>query len=142
MKTFHPKKQDIERKWYLVDAKEKTLGRLAAKIAAHLRGKHKPIFSKGIDCGDNIIVINAARIKITGNKLKQKEYFRHSGYPGGLKSINLKKLMENNPIKALETAVSGMIPRNRLKKDVLKKLRIFPGEEYKQEAQKPEQVDW
>lgn len=142
MKTFHPKKQDINRKWYLVDAKGKTLGRLAAKIAAHLRGKHKPIFSKSTDCGDNIIVINAAEIKVTGNKTEQKEYYRHSGYPGGLKSINFKKLMEINPTKALEKAIAGMIPRNRLKKDVLKKLKIFPGQEHEHEAQKPEQVNW
>lgn len=141
MKTFSPKKEDVDRKWYLVDAKGQTLGRLATKIAVKLRGKDKPMFAPHIDCGDFVVVINAADIKVTGNKLEDKMYHRHSGYPGALKSTPLKKMMLNKPEEVVKKAIAGMIPRNKLKKDVLKKLKIFAGAEHAHEAQKPQPLN-
>lgn len=138
MKTFSPKATEIERKWYLVDAKKQVLGRLATKIAVVLRGKNKPIFAPHVDCGDYVVVINAEKVKLTGNKLTDKLYYRHSRWPGALKSENVAKVLAEKPEKVLERAVTGMIPRNRLRKDVLSKLKIFAGEEHSHTAQNPE----
>lgn len=138
MKTYSPKKQDIDRKWYIVDAKGQTLGRLATKIAIKLRGKDKPIFAPHIDCGDYVIVINAKEIAVTGRKMDDKHYYSHSGFPGGFRQKPLKKLLEEKPIEALKKAVQGMIPGNKLRKEVMTKLKIFEGPEHTHEAQKPQ----
>jgi len=141
MKTYSPKKGDIDRKWYLVDAKGQTLGRMATKIAVKLRGKDKPQFAPHVDCGDFVVVINAKEVAVTGDKMNAKMYHRHSGYPGALKSTPLKKMMENKPEEVVKRAIAGMIPRNKLKKEVLKKLKVFAGEEHSHEAQKPQPLN-
>lgn len=138
MKTYSPKKADINRKWYLVDAKGQTLGRLATKVAVKLRGKDKPLFAPHVDCGDFVVVINAKDVAVTGSKMDNKMYYRHSGYPGALKKTPMKKVMETKPEMVIEKAVSGMIPHNRLKKEILEKLKVYAGEEHPHEAQKPE----
>ncbi|MBD3156809.1 50S ribosomal protein L13 [Candidatus Peregrinibacteria bacterium] len=138
MKTYSPKKQDIERTWYIVDASGKRLGRLATEIAVKLRGKDKPQFAPHIDCGDYVIVINAKDIAVTGNKMEDKQYYRHSGYPGGLRKKPLKQLLEENPEEVIIKAVRGMIPRNKLRKEVMMKLKVFAGSEHPHEAQKPQ----
>lgn len=138
MKTYSPKKKEIEKKWYIVDAKGKTLGRMSTEIAKVLRGKQKPLFAPHVDCGDFVIVINAKDIKVTGDKLNSKFYYRHSGYPGALKKKPLKDLLDENPTEVVKKAVAGMIPGNKLKKEVLMKLKIYEGEEHPHEAQKPE----
>lgn len=138
MKTYSPKKADINRKWYLVDAKGQTLGRLATKVAVKLRGKDKPLFAPHVDCGDFVVVINAAEVAVTGNKMDQKMYYRHSGYPGAIKKTPLKKMMQLKPESVIEKAIEGMIPGNRLRKDILKKLKVYAGSEHPHEAQKPE----
>ena len=128
MKTYSTKAADIKREWHLVDASDKILGKLATRVASLLIGKHKPIFNRHLDVGDYVVVINAAKIGVTGNKKKQKTYHRHSGYPGGLKSINLERMLASNPNRVIEYAVKGMLPQNRLRARMLKRLRIFPGE--------------
>ena len=138
MKTYSPKKQDIDRKWYIVDAKGQTLGRLATKIAVKLRGKDKPMFAPHIDCGDYVIVINAKDITVTGNKMEDKYYYAHSGFTSGLKKKPLKKLLEEKPEEVIKKAVQGMIPGNKLRKEIMTKLKIFAGPEHTHEAQKPE----
>ncbi len=135
MRTYSTKLSDIERQWWVMDASGKTLGRLATEIATLLKGKHKPIYSPHLDVGDHVIVINAADIKVTGNKLSQKVYYRHSNYPGGLKSINLGSMMEKHPTRAIEYAVKGMLPRNRLGRAMFKKLRVYAGPEHPHQAQ-------
>ncbi|MGI9292276.1 MAG: 50S ribosomal protein L13 [Gammaproteobacteria bacterium] len=141
MKTFSAKPADVRREWYVVDATDKTLGRLATELASRLRGKHKPIFTPHVDTGDHIVVVNAARIRVTGNKLKDKMYYRHTGYIGNLKSTNLQKLMEDSPEQALTFAVKGMLPKNRLGRAMLKKLRIFAGPEHTHQAQQPQPLE-
>ncbi len=141
MKTYTPKKQDLTQKWYLIDAKNKVLGRLAPTIANKLRGKDKPIFSPHIDCGDFIVVINADKVKLTGNKLDQKKYYRHSGYPGALKEKTAKTVLEENPTFLLKSAVRGMLPKNRLRKNFMKKLNIYAGEEHPHAGQSPETLN-
>lgn len=143
MKTFSPKLVDIDkdRKWYLVNAEGKTLGRLATKVADLLRGKGKPIFSPHIDCGDHVVIINADKIKLSGDKWNKKEYFSHSGYPGALKRTTAAKVMEKKPTKILEEAIKGMIPRNRLRTHILSKLKVYTGPEHKQQAQNPEKLE-
>ncbi len=128
MKTYSTKKADIERKWHVIDASDKTLGRLATRIASLLIGKHKPIFSPHLDTGDFVVVTNADKVHITGNKAKQKLYYRHSGYPGGLKSITLEKMMQTHPTRVIEHAVKGMLPHNRLGAKMFKKLRVYAGD--------------
>ena len=128
MKTYSTKRADIERKWHLIDASDKTLGRLATRIASLLMGKHKPIFSPHLDTGDFVVVINADKVHITGNKAKQKLYYRHSGYPGGLKSISLEKMMQTNPTRVIEHAVNGMLPHTRLGASMKKRLKVYAGE--------------
>lgn len=138
MKTFMPKKQDIERHWYLIDANGKILGRLASFIATRLRGKHKPIYTPHADTGDFIIVINAEKVRLTGNKLKDKVYYRHTGYIGSVKSITAEKLLQKKPENLIRFAVEGMLPKNRLGRKLIKKLKVYAGSDYHHEAQKPE----
>ena len=141
MKTFSAKPEEVRRDWYVVDATDKTLGRLATELASRLRGKHKPEFTPHVDTGDHIVVVNAARIRVTGNKLKDKMYHRHTGYVGNLKSVNLQKLMEDKPEQALTYAVKGMLPKNRLGRAMMRKLRVFAGPEHDHQAQQPQPLD-
>ena len=128
MKTYSTKASDIKREWHVMDASDKVLGRFATQVASLLMGKHKPMFSPNLDTGDFVVVINAAKIKVTGNKAKQKLYYRHSGYPGGLKSISLEKMMQTHPTRVIEHAVKGMLPHNRLGARMFKKLKVYAGE--------------
>lgn len=137
MKTTVLKEKDIQKKWYLVNAKEKTLGKLAVVVANTLRGKNKPYFSPHMDCGDYVIVINSKNVRLTGKKEQQKKYFRHSGYPGGLKEITFEKLIQKNPNEIIYKAVKGMLPKNKLSQVILKKLKVYPDEHYQEKAQKP-----
>ncbi len=142
MKTFNLKKEEIERKWYLVDAEDKILGRLATEIAKKLRGKDKPVFTPHVDCGDYIIVINAEKIRVKGsNKLEEKKYYRHSGYIGNMKVVNLDTMIKKKPEFVIKNAVRGMIPHNVLGRKVLKKLKVYKGAEHPHEAQKPVKID-
>jgi large subunit ribosomal protein L13 len=141
MKTFSAKPHEVHRDWYVVDATGKTLGRLSTEIARRLRGKHKPVYTPHVDTGDYIVVVNAEKIRVTGNKLKDKMYHRYTGYIGNLKSISLEKLMEEAPERALQYAVKGMLPRNPLGRKMLSKLRVFVGPEHKHEAQQPLPLD-
>jgi large subunit ribosomal protein L13 len=139
MKTFMAKPEDMKnRKWYILDAEGKVLGRLAVEAAKILRGKHKPDFTPHVDTGDHVIVINAEKVKLTGNKLKTKKYYRHSGYPGGLKTITYETLMKTRPDLAVEKAIKGMLPHNRLGDDMASKLKVYKGPEHPHQAQKPE----
>jgi len=137
VKTYEAKQEDIKRQWYLVDAKDKVLGRLASKVAAILRGKHKPIFTPHLDTGDGVIIINAARIKVTGRKMQQKVYRRYSGYPGGLREVNLETMLRRKPTNVLKLAVERMLPKGHLADQMLKKLKIYADDQHKQKAQKP-----
>ena len=130
MKTYQPKAKEIERKWYLIDANDKVLGRLATEIARLLMGKHKVKYAPHMDMGDCVVVTNAKSIVLTGRKKQQKVYYRHSGYPGGLKEIKFKKMMEDNPSRVIELAVSGMLPKNRLHKKRMARLKVFAEEEH------------
>lgn len=141
MKTFSAKPEEVRRDWYIVDAKDKTLGRLATQLASRLRGKHKPEFTPHVDTGDYIVVVNAAHIRVTGNKLNDKMYYRHTGYVGNLKSINLKKLLETAPEQVLNLAVKGMLPKNSLGRAMMRKLRVFAGPEHSHQAQQPQPLD-
>lgn len=138
MKTHVTKKADFDRKWYLVDAKGETLGRLAVVVADILRGKSKPNFSPSVDCGDFVVVINTDEISVTGNKLIDKKYYNHSGYPGGMRELSLEQLLEKDSTKVVRLAVKGMLPKNRLSDDIIDKLKLFPGSEHSHVAQKPE----
>jgi len=135
MKTYSTKAADIKRDWHFIDASGEILGRLATRIAGLLMGKHKPIFARHLDCGDFVVVINAEQIGVTGDKIKQKTYYRHSGYPGGLKSINLERMLATHPTRVIEYAVKGMLPQNRLRARMMKRLRIFVGEAHPYQAQ-------
>lgn len=137
MKTFIAKPAEIEHSWYIVDAEGQTLGRLASQIAAVLRGKHKPIFTPHVDCGDYVIVINAEKIHVTGQRLQQKKYYRHSGYPGGLSEISLADQLERFPTRPVELAVKGMLPKNKLGRKMFKKLKVYAGSEHEHAAQQP-----
>jgi len=141
MKTYTPKKDDINQKWYLVDAKGKTLGRLATQVATVLRGKHKPTFTPHMITGDFVVVINAKEIQVTGDKKAQKMYRTHSGYLGGLKETPLEAKLADEPEFVIKHAVAGMIPRNKLKKEILSHLKIYAGSEHEHTAQKPEPLD-
>ena len=135
MKTYTAKPADIQRAWHLIDADGLTLGRLSSQVARLLMGKHKPIFTPHQDTGDYVVIINAAKINVTGNKMKQKIYYRHSGYPGGLKSIWLERMMKDFPTRAIEYAVKGMIPHTRLGAQMLKKLRVYAGDQHPHASQ-------
>ena len=137
MSTFMAKAQEIERKWYILDAEGKSLGRVAAKAADLLRGKNEPIFTPHVDCGNHVIVINADKAVLTGKKLEQKFYYRHTGYIGGLKAVQYKTLMATKPEKAMELAVKGMVPDTTIGRKALTRLRVYKGTEHKHEAQKP-----
>ena len=138
MSTYVATKDSIERKWLLIDAEGMTLGRLATEVAKLLRGKHKPTFTPFLDTGDYVIVINASKMVLTGNKLDQKKYRHHTGYPGGLKEVDYRTLMTKNPAKALELAVKGMLPKNSLGRTMFKKLHVYADANHEQTAQKPE----
>jgi large subunit ribosomal protein L13 len=141
MKTYAVKASEIERQWWVVDASDQTLGRLATRIATLLEGKHKPIYSPHIDTGDHVVVVNAGKIRVTGNKLVQKRYYRHSGYPGGLKEESLQALLDRKPELVIERAVKGMLPRNRLGRAMLKKLKVYDGAEHPHQAQQPQAAE-
>lgn len=136
-KTYAAKKVDIRRQWYIIDAKDRVLGRLAAKVASVLRGKHKPIFTPHLDTGDGVIVINAAKIKVTGRKLKQKVYLRYSGYPGGLREVSLEAMLKNKPATVIKLAVRRMLPGGPLGRDLLKKLKVYTEDKHGHVSQKP-----
>ncbi|GIH29152.1 50S ribosomal protein L13 [Acrocarpospora phusangensis] len=137
MRTFTPKPNEVERQWYVIDATDVVLGRLASHVAVLLRGKHKPIFANHVDTGDFVIVINADKVALTGNKLQQKKAYRHSGYPGGLRSVTYGELMEKRPDRAVEKAVKGMLPKNALGRKMAKKLKVYAGSEHPHQAQQP-----
>ncbi len=137
-KTYSPKPDDIERSWFVVDAEGATLGRLASEIALILRGKNKPIFAPHMDVGDHVIVINADKVVVTGNKEEDKLYFRHSGFPGGLREVSLGQLRATYPQRIIESAVRGMLPKNRLGRQMFKKLKVYAGPEHPHTAQKPQ----
>jgi len=136
-KTVYVNNETAKKDWYLVDAEGEILGRLASKIALVLRGKTKPGFSPHVDCGDNIIVINASKVKLTGNKMEQRQYFRHTGYPGGQRISTPGDIIEKHPSRLIETAVKGMLPKNRLGRAIFKNLYVYDGSEHKHEGQKP-----
>ncbi len=138
MRTYTPKKDEIVRKWYIVDAEGQVLGRLATKVASVLRGKHKPQYTPFLDVGDHVIVVNAEKVVLTGNKLQDKIYYRHSGYPGGLKATSCQRLMETHPERVISMAVKGMLPHNALGRAMFKKLRVHAGPDHSHEAQSPE----
>lgn len=138
MKTFSVKEQDVERAWHLIDLEGKTVGRAASEIAKLLRGKHKPIYTPHVDCGDFVVCINADKVEFTGNKLTDKMYRRHSLYPGGLKEINAGELMEKAPEKVIEFAVQGMLPKNTLGRKIIKKLKVYSGADHPHSAQQPQ----
>lgn len=141
MKTFMLKKEDVEHKWYVIDAENKPLGKVAALAASMLRGKHKPTYTPYVDCGDNIIIVNAEKVLLTGNKLEDKMYYNHSGYPGGLRERNAKTMISKYPVEMVERAVKGMLPKNRLGRQMYKKLFVYAGSEHNQKAQKPESLE-
>ncbi len=140
-RTYTPKKGDIEQRWYVVDAEGKTLGRLASTVASVLRGKHKPCFTPNLDTGDHVVVVNAEKVVLTGNKWESKKYYRHSGYPGGLKETTAKDLRDSHPTRVVEAAVKGMLPKNRLGRKLFKKLHVYAGPDHPHVAQKPEPLE-
>ncbi|HSJ93335.1 MAG TPA: 50S ribosomal protein L13 [Gaiellaceae bacterium] len=137
MKTWNAKAEDVEREWFVVDAEGQTLGRLATRIADTLRGKRKPTYTPHVDTGDFVVVVNAEKIRVTGNKLDQKRYYRHSGYPGGLRSRTLREQLDRQPAEVIRKAVKGMLPRNRLANRQITKLRVYAGPDHPHEAQNP-----
>lgn len=137
MKTFSAKPQSVQRDWYVVDATDKTLGRLATEIARRLRGKHKPEFTPHVDTGDYIVVINAEKVQVTGNKAKAKTYYRHTGYPGGLRSMTFDKMIDHAPERVIESAVKGMLPKGPLGRAMYTKLKVYAGAEHPHSAQQP-----
>ena len=141
MKTFSAKKEDIVRQWVVVDAQDQVLGRLATRIAQILRGKNKPIFTNHVDTGDFVIVVNAEKIRLTGNKLDAKVYYRHSGYPGGIKGMTAREMLKRKPEQVIKTAVKGMLPKNRLASRVISKLKVYAGPDHPHEAQQPEKLE-
>lgn len=141
MKTFSPKPGDIKREWFVVDATDKVLGRLATQIAIRLRGKHKPEFAPHVDNGDFIVIVNAGQIKVTGNKLADKKYYHHTGYPGGIREKSLGEVLATRPEDAIFAAVRGMLPKNRLGRQLLKKLKVYAGSEHPHASQQPKALE-
>lgn len=141
MRTYSAKPETVERDWFVVDATKRPLGRLASEIAKRLRGKHKPVFTPHVDTGDYIIVVNAEKVGVTGNKRTDKMYYRHSGYPGGIKSMSMEKLLAKAPERVLEIAVKGMLPKGPLGRAMYRKLRVYAGNEHKHTAQQPKTLD-
>jgi large subunit ribosomal protein L13 len=142
MTTVSAKPAEVRREWFVVDAEGKTLGRLATEIASRLKGKHKPIYTPHVDTGDYIVVVNAEKVRVTGNKMKDKMYHHHTGYIGNLKSINLEKLLTKAPERVIETAVRGMLPRNPLGRAMFKKLKVYAGPEHQHAAQQPQPLEF
>lgn len=140
-KTISANKATVNKQWLLVDAEGQTLGRLASKVAGLLRGKHKPEFTPHVDCGDNVVVINAEKIQLSGNKLNDKQYLRYTGYPGGQRSVTAKELLEKKPTSVVEKAVKGMLPKNRLGAALFRNLKVYAGSVHEQEAQKPTAIN-
>ncbi len=141
MKTYVTKPADVERAWYVVDAEGQTLGRLASSVATILRGKHKPIYNPSVDCGDFVVVVNADKISVTGRRLEQKRYYRHSLYIGGLKEITLRDQLQQHPERVIELAVRGMLPKNALGRKMFKKLKVYAGGEHPHAAQMPQPME-
>ena len=141
MTSYMQKKETVERKWYVIDAEGKSLGRVASLAAVYLRGKHKPTYTPHIDCGDNVVIINAQKVTLTGNKLEDKMYYDHSMYQGGLRERTAKVMREEYPVEMMERAVKGMLPHNRLGRQMYKKLFVYAGNEHKHQAQKPEVLE-
>jgi large subunit ribosomal protein L13 len=141
VKTYSAKKSDIEREWHLVDATDQTLGRMASQIATVLRGKHKPYFTPHVDCGDFVVVVNAEKIYVSGNRIDEKLYHRHSGYPGGIKVMTLREMMAKKPEQVITMAVRRMLPKNTLGRQMLKKLKVYAGPDHPHEAQNPEPLE-
>ena len=142
MGTFTAKPETVVQDWYLVDATDKVLGRLATQIATRLRGKHKPEYTPHVDTGDHIVIVNAAKIRVTGDKINQKKYYRHSGYPGGIKETVLSDELENNPERVIERAVKGMLPKNSLGRTMFRKLRVYAGPDHTHQAQQPKALEF
>lgn len=138
MKTYVPKQGDVQKKWYVIDAEGKVLGRVAAEAASILRGKHRPQYTPYLDCGDHVIVVNAAKARVTGNKGTDKMYYRHSGYPGGISEINYNDMMAKHPTRAMMLAIKGMLPHNRLGRAIARHVRVYAGAEHPHVAQNPE----
>ncbi|MFT6113375.1 MAG: large subunit ribosomal protein L13 [Oleispira sp.] len=141
MKTYSAKPESVQREWFIVDAAEKTLGRLATEIALRLKGKHKPEYTPHVDTGDYIVVINAEKVRVTGKKTTDKMYYRHTGYPGGLRSISFDKLIDHKPEMVIEQAVKGMLPKNPLGRDMYRKLKVYAGSEHPHTAQQPQTLE-
>ncbi len=141
MKTFSAKPAEVTREWFLIDAEGKTLGRLASEVATRLRGKHKPVYTPHVDTGDYIVIVNADKIHVTGNKLQQKIYYKHTGYVGHLRETTLEKMLKNKPAYVIELAVKGMLPKNSLGRDMLRKLKVYAGPEHAHAAQQPKVLD-
>jgi large subunit ribosomal protein L13 len=141
VRTYSGKKEELEREWYIVDAEGQTLGRLASRIAPILRGKHKPTYTPHLDCGDYVVVVNAEKVRVTGRKLEQKAYYRHSGYPGGLKTITLRDQLDKHPERVLRAAVKGMLPKNRLGRRMFKKLKVYASDAHPHQAQQPKPLE-
>jgi len=141
VRTFTAKEAEIERDWYVIDAEGQTLGRLASRIAPILKGKHKPIYTPHLDCGDFVVVVNAEKVRVTGRKLDQKFYHRHSGYPGGLTSINLRDQLGRYPERVIQSAIRGMLPKNKLGRRMIKKLKVYAGDSHPHQAQNPRPLE-
>ncbi len=141
MKTISAREQDIQRDWYVIDAQGQTLGRLATQVATLLRGKHKPTYTPHVDCGDYVIIVNAEKIHVTGQKMTQKNYYRHSGYPGGIKQVTLRDQLQKFPDRVVEQAVRGMLPKNRLGRRMFKKLKVYAGSDHPHQAQQPRSIE-
>ena len=141
MKTFSAKSHEVRREWFLIDANEKILGRVAVEIARRLRGKHKPEYTPHVDTGDYIVVVNAGQLRVTGNKAKDKTYYRHTGYPGGLRERTLEEMLERRPEEVIRQAVRGMLPRNRLARQQITKLKVYAGSDHPHVAQKPTKLE-
>jgi large subunit ribosomal protein L13 len=142
MRTFVTKPREVERQWFVIDAEGQTLGRLSSSIATLLRGKHKPIYSPSVDCGDYVVVINADKIHVTGRRLDQKVYYRHSGYMGGLKEITLRRQLETRPERVIQAAVRGMLPKNALGRKIIRKLKVYAGPNHPHDAQQPQPMEF
>jgi len=141
VRTFTAKTAEVEREWFVVDAEGQTLGRLASRIAPILRGKHKPIYTPHVDCGDYVVIINADKVRVTGRKMDQKLYHRHSGYPGGLTSISLRDQLDKHPERVLEAAIKGMLPKNKLGRRMYKKLKVYASDSHPHQAQQPKPLE-
>lgn len=141
MRTYQPKPTDIEREWHVIDADGVILGRLASEVAQLLRGKHKPTWAPHLDCGDHVVVVNAAKVAVSGAKRAEKEYWRHSGFPGGIRSLKLDEMLEKHPERVIELAVRGMLPKSRLGRKMLKKLRVYAGPDHPHSGQNPKPYD-